>query len=128
MAAKEKSKGQKKNAQQLLGTNSGWILIGDVMIFALLADEEARATKESSKEASKALRDFRAEHNVWRTQATADKVEKHAENLAKWELKCLALPPGTQKPKRPTQPNSKDTPAQFRAVSKQKKPAQQYIL
>ena len=32
LAAKEKSKGKKKNAQQLLGTNSGQILTGDVMI------------------------------------------------------------------------------------------------
>ena len=41
----------------------------DAMISALLADEEARATKESSKEASKALRDLRAEHSMWKTQA-----------------------------------------------------------
>jgi len=42
LKAKEKSKGQKKNAQQLLGTNSGQILTGDAMISALLADEEVR--------------------------------------------------------------------------------------
>jgi regulator of replication initiation timing len=114
LAAKEKSKGRKKNAQQLLGTNSGRILTGDAMISALLADEEARAAKESSKEAAKALRDLRASYNAWRTQATADKVEKHAQNLAEWELKCLALPPGARKPRKPTQPKRKDTPARFR--------------
>ena len=54
------------------------------MISTLLADEEARATKESSKEASKALRELRAEHNVWRTQATVEKMAKYADNLAKW--------------------------------------------
>ena len=95
LAAKEKSKSQKRNAQQLLGTNSGWILTGDAMISALLADEEARAAKESSKEASKALKDLRVAYNAWRTQATADKAAKHAQKLAEWELKCLALPPGT---------------------------------
>ena len=94
-----------------MGTDSGQILTGDAMISALLADKEARATRESSKEASKALRDLRAEHNAWRTQATADKAAEHGKNLAKWELKCLALSPGAQKPKRPTQPKGKDTPA-----------------
>jgi len=98
------------------------------MISALLADEEARAAKESSKEASKALRDLRASYNAWRTQATADKVEKHAQNLADWELKCLALPPGARKPRKPTQPKRVDTPARFRTVSKRKKPAQQQIV
>ena len=94
LAAKEKSKGKKKNAQQLLGTNSGQILTGDAMISALLADQEVRAAKESIKEASKALRDLRSEYNAWRTQATADKMAKHTKNLAEWELKCLVLPPG----------------------------------
>ena len=61
----------------------------------MLADQEVRAAKESSKEASKALRDLRLEYNAWRTQATADKMAKHTKNLAEWELKCLALPPGT---------------------------------
>ena len=42
LAAKEKSRSQKKNAQQLLGTSSGRILTGDAMISALLADEEPR--------------------------------------------------------------------------------------
>ena len=67
-------------------------------------------------------------YNAWRTQATADKAAKCAQNLAEWELKCLALPPGTRKPKKPTQPRHQDTPARFRAVSKQKKPAQQHIV
>ena len=128
LAAKEKSQGRKKNSQQLLRTNAGRILTGDAMISALLADEEARAAKESSKEASKALRDLRASYNAWRTQATADKVEKHAQNLADWELKCLALPPGARKPRKPTQPKRVDTPARFRTVSKRKKPAQQQIV
>ena len=64
------------------------------MISALLADEKARAVKERGKEASKALRDLRSAYNAWRTEATADKVAKHAQNLAEWELKCLSLPPG----------------------------------
>ena len=81
------------------------------MIYALLADEEARVAKESSKEASKALRDPRASYNAWRTQTTANKVEKHTQNLAEWELRCLALPSGTQKPRKPTQPKHVDTPA-----------------
>ena len=98
------------------------------MISALHADEAARAAKETSKEAARALKDLRAAHNAWRTQATADKVAKHAQNLAEWELKCLALPPGTRKPKRPTQPKRQDTPARFRAVSKRKKPAQQHVV
>jgi len=92
LAAKEKSKGRKKNAQQLLGTDSGQILTGDAMISAMLADEEVRAAKESSKEASKALRDLRSAYNTWRAQANADKAEKHAQNIAEWELKCQALP------------------------------------
>ena len=81
------------------------------MISALLADEEARAAKESSKEASQALKDLRSAYNAWKTQSTADKAAKHAQNLAEWELKCLALPPGTRKPKKPTQPKCQDTPA-----------------
>jgi hypothetical protein len=64
LAAKEKSKSQKKNAQQLLGTNSGCVLTGNAMISALLADEEVRAAKESSKEAARALRDLRATSNA----------------------------------------------------------------
>jgi len=76
LAAKEKARSQKRNAQHLLGTNSGCIVTGDVMIQALLADEEARAAKETSKEAAKALRDLRAAHNAWRTQANADKAAK----------------------------------------------------
>ena len=101
LASKEKPNGRKKNAQHLLGTDSGRILTGDAMISALLADKEVRAAKESSKEATIALRGLRAEHHAWRTQATADKMAKHAKNLAEWELKCLALPPGAQKLKRP---------------------------
>ena len=97
LAAKEKSEGQKRNVQQLLGINSGQILTGDAMISALLADEEARAAKESSKEPSKAFKDLKATYNAWKTQATADKTAKHAQNHAEWELKCLALPPGTWK-------------------------------
>jgi len=54
------------------------------MISALLADEEARAAKETSKEAAKALKDLGAAHNAWRTQANADKAAKHVQNLAEW--------------------------------------------
>ena len=52
-----------------------------------LADEETRAAK--------ALKDLIVAHNACRTQATAGKVAKHAQNFAEWELKYLALPPGT---------------------------------
>ena len=38
------------------------------MISALLADQEARAAKESSKEASQALKDLRSTYNAWKTQ------------------------------------------------------------
>jgi hypothetical protein len=85
LEANEKAKGQKKNAQQLLGTNSGQILTGNAMISALLTDEEARAAKQSTK-------DHRAAYNVWRVQANADKAETHAQNLAEWQLRCEALP------------------------------------
>ena len=44
-------------------------------------------------------------------QANADKASKHAQNLAEWQLRCEALPPGAWKPKRPVQPKRKDTPA-----------------
>ena len=110
-SSKKKAKSQQKNAQQLLVTNSGCIHTGDVMISALLADEEARAAKETSKEAAKALRDLRAAHNAWRAQANAEKAAKHAQNLAEWQLRGEALPPGTQKPRKPVQLKCKDTPA-----------------
>jgi len=72
-------------------------------------DEEARAAKETSKQAAKALRDLRAAHNAWRMQANADKAAKNAHNLAQWQLRCEALPPGAQKLNRPVQPKCKDT-------------------
>ena len=77
------------------------------MISALLADEEARAAKETSKQASKALRDLKFPYDAWRIQANADKAAKHAQNLAEWQLRCE----GAQKPKKPVQPKRKDTPA-----------------
>ena len=80
--SKGEVKGSKEECSAAFGTNSGQIITGDAMTSALLADEEARATKESSKEASKALKDLRATYNAWRTQATADKAAKHAQNLA----------------------------------------------
>jgi len=81
------------------------------MISALLADEEARAAKETSKQASKALRDLKFPYDAWRIQANADKAAKHAHNLSEWQLRCEALPPGAQKPKIPVQPKCKDTSA-----------------
>ena len=77
---------------------------------ALLADEEARVAKESNKEADKALMDLRAEFNAWRTQATADRVAKDAQNVAEWGLKCFSFPTSTRNPIRLTQPKHKDTP------------------
>jgi len=61
-------------------------------------------------------------------QANADKAAKHAQNLAEWQLRCEALPPGAREPKRPVQPKRKDTPAQFRGVSRQKKPAERHAV
>jgi len=50
-----------------------------------LDDEEVRAAKESSKQATIALRDPRAAYNAWRAQA------KHAQNLAEWQMRCEAV-------------------------------------
>jgi len=64
-----------------------------------IADEEARAAKESMKEAAIALMDLRATYNAWRSQAIANEAAKHAQNLAKWQMRCEALLPGAQKTK-----------------------------
>ena len=88
-----------------------------------IADEEARAAKESMKEAAIALIDLRATYNAWRSQAIANEAAKHAQNLAKWQMRCEALPPGAQKPKRPMQQKGKDIPAQSRGVGEWQEPA-----
>jgi len=60
-----------------------------------IADEGARAAKESIKEAAIALMDLRAAYKAWRTHI-ANEAAKHAQNLAKWQVRCEALSPGAQ--------------------------------
>jgi Ni/Co efflux regulator RcnB len=128
LAAKEKSKGQKRKAQQLLGSKLGRILTGDAMIEALRQDEEARAQKESNSQEKQALKELRAAYNAWKAGVIAEKAAKHAQNIAEWELKCLALPPGAKKPKKPTQPKRQNTPARFKTVSRRKKQPGRHVI
>jgi len=102
--------------------------------------KEANQPQESCWEASscyqgisklcyyRSLRDLRAVHNAWRMQANANNAAKHAQNLADWQLRCEALPPGAQKPKWPVQTKLNDTLARYRGVSRRKKPAERHVV
>jgi len=60
--------------------------------------------------------------------SVSNKTAKHAQNLAEWQLKCEALPPGARKLKKPVQLKRKDTPARFRGVSTRKKPTERHVV